>query len=239
MSEKHIESLTVTVGGNQAHYLKAGSGTPVVLIHGGASDSRDWVGTISALDMSYQFYAPDLIGYGQSDRTKSGYYLADFVEFVMGFIQALNLDSPVLVGHSLGGRICLEISLRYPERVSKLVLIDAAGLGGLSRLGRLLHIMFWAERKLLRRPQPYPEILPEDGEGWHWLCLDELPELKVPTLIVWKRHDPYFSLSVPRKAKKLMPDARLVVMPGYGHAPHKQDVEVFSRVLKDFVDGNL
>ena len=239
MSGKHIESLTVTIGENQAHYLKVGSGTPVVLIHGGASDSRDWIGTMSELDVtSYGFYAPDLIGYGQSDRTKNGYYLSDFAEFTRGFIQALNLDSPVLVGHSLGGRICLEVSLRHPGEISKLVLISAAGLGGISKLGRLLHIMFWAERKLLRRPQPYPEILPDDGEGWRWLCLDELPELKVPTLIVWKRYDPYFSLDLPLKAKKLIPDARLLVMPGYGHAPHKQDVEVFSRILRDFLDGN-
>ena len=238
MSRSNIESLTVMLGKNQAHYLKAGSGTPVILIHGGASDSRDWLGTMSALDASYSLYAPDLIGYGRSDRTKSGYYLSDFVEFVMGFIQSLNLGSPVLVGHSLGGRVCLEVSLRYPEKVSKLVLIDVSGLGEVSKIGTIMQTAFWAIRKVLRKRQPYPVILPEDGEGIHWICRNELTGLKTPTLIVWKRYDPYFPLSLALKAKRLIPDVSLVVVPGYGHAPHKQDVDVFNGILRNFLDGS-
>jgi len=231
-----IENLKLKVGDYQAHYLKAGSGPPVVLIHGGASDSRDWVGTMTALSHRYSLYAPDLIGYGQSDRTKEGYYLSDFSEFILGFIETLGLEHPVLVGHSLGGRLCLEIALRHPEKVRKLVLVDTAGLGKVSLWGQILLTAFWAIRKLLRRPQPYPKFLAKDGEDTNWLCLDELPGLEAPTLIIWKRYDPYLPLSLARRAEELIPGAHLMVLPGYGHAPHGQNKETFNRLLIDFLD---
>src|SRR3989304_7889979 len=104
LSEKGIQSLNAKIGAHQAHYLRAGKGPPVVLIHGGASDSRDWIETMAALSHSYTLYAPDLIGYGLSDHNRSGYYLSDFVEFLKAFIQAMGLDSVSLVGHSVGGR---------------------------------------------------------------------------------------------------------------------------------------
>jgi pimeloyl-ACP methyl ester carboxylesterase len=236
MKEAIIESLKLRVGDNQAHYLKAGSGPPVVLIHGGASDSRDWVSTMNALSHRYSLYAPDLIGFGQSDRTKDGYYLSDFSEFVLGFIETLGLERPVLVGHSFGGRLCLEMALRQPEKVRKLVLVDASGLGQVSRLGNVVLTAFWAIRKLLRLRQPYPKFLNKEGEDSSWTCVDELPNLKVPTLIIWKRYDIYFPLSIARRAKELIPEAHLVVLPGYGHAPHGQNQDAFNSRLLDFLD---
>ncbi len=231
-----IESLKLRVGGRQARYLKAGSGPPVVLVHGGASDSRDWAGTMTALSHSYSLYAPDLIGYGLSDRSKEGYYFSEFSEFVLGFIETLGLEKPFLVGHSFGGSLCLEIALRHPEKVSKLTLVDTAGLGKVSGLANFTLIAFWAIRQVLRLKQPYPNFLTRDGEDTSWLCLDELPNLKAPTLIIWKCHDPYFPLGIARRARELIPGARLVVLPGCGHAPHWQNNDAFNSHLLDFLD---
>ena len=231
-----IESLNTKVGVNQAYYLKAGDGLPVLLLHGGASDSRDWIRTITALSDSYSCYAPDLLGYGLSDRANNGYYISDFVEFVTGFIEALGSGPQFLVGHSLGGRVCLEISLKYPEMVRKLVLINTMGFGKISRLGGFLSTSAWAMRKVAGRSQPYPELLTKDGEEPGWICHEELPRLNVPTLIVWRRYDPYFPVALAHNALELIPGARLVVLPGYGHAPHIQKRSSFNRVLRDFLD---
>jgi pimeloyl-ACP methyl ester carboxylesterase len=124
VSSSVIQSLNLKIGERKAHYLKAGSGCPVVLLHGGASDSRDWTETMPALSQSYSLYAPDMLGYGLTDRDKPGYYLSEFVDFTFDFIQTLGLDSVALVGHSIGGRVCLEIALQHPEKVRRLVLID-------------------------------------------------------------------------------------------------------------------
>jgi pimeloyl-ACP methyl ester carboxylesterase len=230
-----VESLKLNVNGHPAHYLKAGIGPPVVLIHGGASDSRDWMHTMINLSHGYSLYAPDLIGFGQSDRNQDGYYLSDFNDFILGFVETLGLERPFLVGHSFGGRLCLEIALQHPEKVRKLVLVDASGLGKISRLGNVVLTGFWVIRKLLRHEQPYPKFLAREGENLQWLCVDELPKLRIPTLLIWKRHDVYLPLTIARRAEKLIPGAKLAVLPGFGHAPHGQNSKAFNNLLLDFL----
>jgi pimeloyl-ACP methyl ester carboxylesterase len=230
-----VETARLNLNGHQAHYLKAGSGDPVVLLHGGASDSRDWLGTLDVLADSYSCYAPDLIGYGDTEATKDGYYLSDFVDFTMGFTEALDLQSSVMVGHSLGGRVCLEIALRHPEKVRRLVLINTAGFSKLGRWGAFMGTLVWQGRRLLRLRQPYPKFLKENGKYSDWVCLKELPRLRVPTLVVWSRHDLYYSLVGARQAVALIPGARLKVLPCRGHAPHVRARDSFNKVLLDFL----
>jgi pimeloyl-ACP methyl ester carboxylesterase len=236
LAQHAIQSLELKVGDHQIHYLRAGDGPPVVLLHGGASDCRDWLGTIAILAHSYSLYAPDLIGFGLSSRDNSGYHLSDFAEFTLGFIQTLGLNSPVLVGHSIGGRVCLEIALRHSEMIRRLVLVNTAGFGRLTHWGIFLGTAIWAMRKILRRPQPYPKFLWKDSEDKDWLCLEELPTLKVPTLIVWNRHDPYHPLGEALRAKELIPDSCLEVFPGYGHAPHVRKSDRFGSLLLSFME---
>jgi pimeloyl-ACP methyl ester carboxylesterase len=230
-----IESLMTTVDGHRARYLKAGSGPPVVLLHGGASDSRDWLDTMAALSSCYTLHAPDMIGFGDSDKSQPGYYLSDFTDFTAGFINELGYDSQVLVGHSLGGRVCIEIALRYPEKVSKLVLIDTVGFGKLARWGMYIGAFMYWLRKVLRMPQPYPRYLKQVHEDREWMCLDMLPQLKPPTLLVWNERDPYYSVSQATRAAELIPQVRLEVFPGYGHAPHMKSKDRFNDLLLDFL----
>jgi pimeloyl-ACP methyl ester carboxylesterase len=233
-----VASLRLDVSGHRVHYLKSGGGPPVLLLHGGASDSRDWLGTMAALSGRFTFYAPDIIGFGQSGRKEAGYYLSEFTDFALDLIGRLALDGLAVVGHSLGARIGLDVALRQPEKVSKLVLIDAAGLGKVTRFGSALMTVFWGLRQLLRRPQPYPRFLHHEGDDPDWACLAELPTLKTPTLLVWKRLDPYLPVAIARRAARLIPGARLEVLPGYGHAPHKQDTKTFVRLLGDFLGSD-
>lgn len=233
-----ISSLALETNGRRTHYLKAGSGRPIVLLHGGASDSRDWLGTMAALSRRFTFYAPDLPGFGKNDRDEAGYYLSDFIEFIEEFINTLHLDNPDIVGHSFGGRIGAGVALLERVKIRRLVLIDCAGFGRVTRFGSSLMTVFWALRRVLRRPQPYPRFLTKDGEDTSWLFMDALPALKKPTLIMWKRHDPYFPVSQAQRAVKLIAGARLEVLPGFGHAPSQQNSEAFNRLLLDFLNGD-
>jgi pimeloyl-ACP methyl ester carboxylesterase len=232
-----IEARQVEIKSHRTHYLKAGSGPPVVLVHGGASDSRDWINTMAALSDRFSFYAPDLIGFGQSERNEKGYYLSDFSDFLVGFIDELQLKNPVLVGHSFGARICLDVAINHQEKIGKLVLIDASGLGKMSPLGNVLFTFFWALRIILRRPQPFPKFLAKEGEDYNRVGSEELQSLKVPTLLIWKSLDPYMPLSRARRAAKMIPGAKLAVVNGYGHAPHQQENnEAFKQILLDFLE---
>jgi pimeloyl-ACP methyl ester carboxylesterase len=231
----NIESVIREINGYRAHYLKAGSGPPVVCIHGGASDSRDWAGTMSSLGDRFSFYALDLLGYGKSERRESGYYLDEFIDFLTGFIDELKLDRPTLMGHSLGGRFCLDTAIKNPERVGKLVLVDTTGLGSMSFFGNALQLFFWGTRKALRLEQPYPNFLLREGEKFDRSYDEDLRRLEIPTLLVWKKLDPYLPVSIARRAERLMPNARLALVGGYGHAPHKKNSEAFSKILAEFL----
>jgi pimeloyl-ACP methyl ester carboxylesterase len=237
MDKNGIESLKIKINGRQAHYLKAGSGPPVVLLHGGASDARDWVSTMTALGGQHTFYALDLLGYGQSERNERGYYLADFTDFLAGFINTLKLEKPALAGHSLGGRFCLDLAIKDPKKVSKLVLVDTTGLGDMSALGNALQLMFWGIRKILRIKQPHPTFRMKEGEKFNRNYDEELRLLKIPTLLVWNSLDPYLPVSIARRAVKKIPGAKLAVVGGYGHAPHKKNSEKFNKILANFLDN--
>lgn len=230
-----VESRGVTARGHRIHYLRAGSGPAVVLVHGGASDSRDWLGTMSALAGRFTLYAPDLIGFGQSQRRQEGYYLADFIEFLEEFIDTLGLEKPSLVGHSFGARLALGVALSRPDKVDKLILTDAAGLGKVSKLGEVVFTAFYRLRRLFGRPQPHPTFLARDGEDPDWACVADLPKIQSPTLIIWKRRDPYLPVANAHRAVTLIPDARLELLPGIGHAPHQSNADAFNRIVGEFL----
>jgi 2-hydroxymuconate-semialdehyde hydrolase len=231
-----VESLKVKAGDDRIHYLKAGGGRPVLFLHGGACDSQDWVDAMTALSGECTSYAPDLVGYGQSDNNRDGYRLSDFVECVLNFMDVLDLRDSVLVGHSLGGRVCLEIALRCPQMLQKIVVVNTAGFSRLARLGDFVATVAWLVRAIGRQPHPYPRMVKEGTRHGDWLCLDRLPNLNVPALIVWSRGDLYYPLAGAIKAADLMPKARLEVLPCYGHAPHRKQRDSFIRLLRGFVN---
>jgi pimeloyl-ACP methyl ester carboxylesterase len=160
------------------------------------------------------------------------------VDSTLEFLGQLQFNSHVLVGHSIGGRVCLEIALRHPEMVSGLVLIDTVGFGRLARWGMYIGALMYWLRRALRVQQPYPRFRKEDGEDRHWRCLGRLPDLTVPTLVVWNKRDPYYPIAQAIAACELIPNATLEVFPGYGHAPHMQRTESFNRLLLDFLGGS-
>jgi len=134
-----IESRWIKAGEVNTHYMVAGEGSPLILLHGGANDWSDWKLNIGPLSQYYRVYAPDLVGYGLSDGPKVEYSMSYFVDFLCNFTQALELKRASLAGYSLGGGIALGLALRFPDRVEKLVLADSMGLGKeINPLGRFV-----------------------------------------------------------------------------------------------------
>lgn len=114
-------------------YLEAGSGDPVVLLHGsgpGVSGRANWQHTIPGLAKHFRIIAPDIVGYGETSRPDDVVYsLSTWSDHVLGLLDALKLDRVSLVGNSLGGRISLDIADRHPDRVSRMVLMGSPGVG--------------------------------------------------------------------------------------------------------------
>jgi len=228
-----IESRWVKAGEVNTHYVVTGKGSPLILLHGGANDWSDWKSNIGPLSQYYRVYAPDLVGYGLSDRPEVDYSMDYFVDFLSNFTQALELKRANLAGYSLGGGIALGFALRFPSRVEKLVLVDSTGLGkDISPLGRFSGTLGTMVGRL-RGQRPPPSLKGTECVTF----LDRLTEVRTPTLIVWGKKDIYLPVAYAYLAHKLLANSRLHVFLRSGHAPHKEKSEEFNQMFLDFLRG--
>ncbi len=120
-------SKQVEVFGQTIHYLEAGSGPNVILLHGLGGEMANWALTVPALATKYHVWVPDQIGFGRSDKPLINYRVATLVEFLNGFCKKTGIGKASIAGNSLGGWTAAAFALAYPEKIDKLVLVDAAG----------------------------------------------------------------------------------------------------------------
>lgn len=114
--------------GVNIHYIDVPGGSPpIVLLHGLSANAHSFGGLIGAgLSPKFRVIAPDLRGRGRSDKPSTGYTMADHARDVLALLDALGLKRVVLGGHSFGGYLAIYIAAKFPERVEKLIVIDAS-----------------------------------------------------------------------------------------------------------------
>ena len=125
-----IEEWRVAVAGLSTHYLTAGHGPPILLLHGDGESAMDWRGAIPAFARSHRVLAPNLPGHGSSARWDGDHSPEFFAGFVRDFLAAVGAAEGVtVVGNSLGGAIAVRYALEHSDRVRALILVDSLGLG--------------------------------------------------------------------------------------------------------------
>jgi pimeloyl-ACP methyl ester carboxylesterase len=117
----------VTVFGFKLHYLEAGHGAPVVLLHGLGGDGSRWGPNIEPLAKDFHVFALDQIGFGESDKPLANYHTGMLVDFLVGFLKATGVPKASLVGNSMGAGVALYTAVHYPEMVDRIVLADGGG----------------------------------------------------------------------------------------------------------------
>jgi pimeloyl-ACP methyl ester carboxylesterase len=110
-------------------YRIAGSGPPVVLIHGMVNSSRHWESVALRLADAYTVIAPDLIGHGDSATPRGDYSLGAHAASIRDVLAAIGVDRATIVGHSLGGGVAMQFFYQFPQRTERLVLVSSGGLG--------------------------------------------------------------------------------------------------------------
>ena len=129
MEKPSVLEQQIQVDGTLTRYLAAGSGPPLVLLHGAGDNARDWSYVLPLLGRSHRALAPDLPGYSPGTNPGTDYSPARLARFVASFMDAVGLDSAAVAGNSLGGLVALQLALSEPERVVALCVVDSAGLG--------------------------------------------------------------------------------------------------------------
>lgn len=118
-------TATCKANGIDLHYLRTGGDKPpVVLLHGLMLNGACWTPLARALERDYDVIMPDARGHGNSAIPDHGYRYDDLADDVIGFIDALGIDQPVLLGHSMGGMTAAVVASRNPERLRGLILAD-------------------------------------------------------------------------------------------------------------------
>lgn len=124
-----FDEQNIVVDGLPTRHLTAGEGPPLVLLHALGESALDWRWVLPALARTHRVYAVDLPGFGYSAKPSAEYSPAFFARFVGAYLDALGLESPAVVGNSIGGLAALRLALSEPARVGALGLVASAGLG--------------------------------------------------------------------------------------------------------------
>jgi pimeloyl-ACP methyl ester carboxylesterase len=124
-----LPAFTLSLHGDDVHYVKAGSGPVLVLIHGILGSRRSWARLVSLLVQDFTVIAPDLLGHGDSAKPRGDYSLGAHAGRLRDLLDALGVERVTLVGHSLGGGVAMQFGWLFPGRCERLVLVSSGGLG--------------------------------------------------------------------------------------------------------------
>ncbi len=261
----------IVAGNIDTFYHEAGAGDPVLLLHGsgpGVSAWANWQHTIRPLAREFRVLAPDIVGYGASTRPDDVHYsLRTWTDHIMAFMDALDIERASVVGNSLGGRIALAMAEQHPDRVTRMVLMGAPGVGmvvtdGLRALRayepspqnmrRLLTEYFAVDTSIITDDlvriryeasadtfDAYRAMFFDPRHAGSELGITEEQVLSIttPSLLVHGREDKVVPLEVAWNMVRLLPDADLHVFARCGHWTQIERAAEFNEIVAAFLRG--
>lgn len=257
------ESRVVLIDGHRIHYYISGpaSGPPIVLVHGLGGRAEDFANLTPYLEKSgYRVYAPDLLGFGQSEEpVDASYSISEQADLMVDFFDAVGLRRTDLAGWSMGGWIAQKVAVDHPDRVSRLVLMDSAGLTVRPTWDTRLFTpttpdeLNRLEALLMPHPPAMPSFVANDilriSASYSWVVKralasmmtakdvtdEDLPSLKMPVLILWGKLDRITPLSEGESIHSLIPQSRLVVASTCGHLAPQSCSKEFGPEITTFL----
>lgn len=221
----------------QLSYVVAGSGFPLVLLHGNGEDHSYFKRQFEPFAQHYRVIAPDTRGHGHTPRGTAPFTLDQFAEDLKGFLDGMDIGRCHLLGFSDGGNIALLFTLKYPEYVEKLV-VNGANLfpAGLLPRERLHDAAVWTAL------QPARLLCPRARKKWELLDLmvtqphirpKPLSALPMPALVVAGSDDLILERHT-RLIAEAIPNSRLLILPG-DHCVARRNWQAFNPAVLDFL----
>ena len=260
---------SVDVHGLRVALRRRGQGEPVLLVHGGMSDSREWTPQVEDLARDYDVIAVDVLGCGGSADPPEDFGPADHAHLLAGTLEALGVSSAHVIGQSLGSVLALALYREHPRSVRSLVLAGAyAGWAGSlppeeveSRTRMVLETLKrpveeWgplflatvhgvdapaevveASMAMLRdvRPEALRRLVVAIASAD---LREMLPSITVPVLLIYGQEDQRAPAAVAAQLHAAIPGARLLVLPGAGHAVNVEAPEEFNTAVRAFLGSS-
>ena len=208
-----------------------------------------------------RFIQLDLPGFGGSEEPREPWNVSAFADFFCKFMQALDIKSASLIGHSYGGRMIIDLATRksIPFEIKKIVLIDSAGIMPQRSAKQKMKITIYKTIKKIADIRVIYALFPELIDEWRSRqgsadyraaspmmrqCLvmavnedmtDKLPQIKNETLLIWGDQDTATPISDAKKMEQLIPGAGLCVLEGCGHYSYLEKPGAFANIMRSFL----
>ncbi len=251
--------MFIEIDGLKINYSDEGEGYPVLLIHGWGSSILPWKPIEKGFE-GYRLIMLDLPGCGESQILNSVWQLSDYCKFILKFLEKLNIQNPILGGHSHGGRICLQLTAEGSVNPPKLILFDSAGIPAKKTFKKRIKIASFKTIKwFLTLPiiKNFSENM-LDAARSHFGSADYrsapevmrrtmvnvikedlrpiMPNILCPTLLIWGENDTDTPLTDAKQMEKLIPDSGLCIIKGADHFSFIRSPYEVIAILKSFLN---
>lgn len=240
---------------SQNIYTKIGTGQNLILLHGWKHDRHTWDSVTPFLQNQFTCWCIDLPGFGENPRPKSVWSIPEYANFVKKFIDENNIKSPILLGHSFGGRVTIELNKILPT-ISKNILYATPGLrqpipafksmaysiyqglkiksksiDGLKVLDR---VNFMRRLRDKLRSDDYKEAGELRDIFMATIKFNLTPSMELinkPTTLLWGENDNVIPIKIAKEMQKIIKNSKLVQIEGLGHLAHLENPRLFSGKL--------
>lgn len=249
--------MLVEIDGIRLHYHVSGQGYPVILLHGWGGSIQSFAPVHAHLEKDFTVYSLDMPGFGDSPEPPVIWGTKEYAELVEKFLHQLNIEKPIIMGHSFGGRLTIRLAAK--QIAKKIILVDSAGIPPKRGMGYYFRVYrFKCLKGILSIPGLHlikPKVLDwyrnkygssdykeTSGvmRGSFIQVVNEdlrplLSEIKVPSLLVWGDNDTATPLSDGQLMEEKIPDSGLVVLKGTGHFSYLEKLGEFLLVIDSFL----
>lgn len=237
-------------------YEIVGKGKPIILLHGWGTSKKTFNSLAEEISTSYEVHLIDLPGFGQSDEPLRPFSLNDYVLFLRDYVMRFKLTSPILLGHSFGGRIAIKYTTLF-EEVDKLILVDSAGIKRISVKSKLKIFKYKLLKrwyKLTKNKQMYHKLITNSGSYDYKVASfimkqtltnivrenlkKSAKKINKETLIIWGKDDKVTPYKDALYLNKHIKNSGLVTFENTGHFPYLENKNQFNLIIKDYLKVN-
>lgn len=255
--------MLINIDGIKTNYVEKGEGNTVLLLHGWGANIKLFDNMINHLSKTHKVYALDMPGFGESEEPKEAWNVDNYVDFVIKFIECMNISKLSILGHSFGGRVIIKMVNRdnLKFKIDKLILVDSAGIKPKSQNKKTFRGEMYKFLKKVVSIKLVKKIFPnaldklkckfgsEDYRAASPMMRDTLvkvvnedltelfPNIKQPTLIIWGDKDEATPISDAYIMNKLIPDSGIVTVENAGHYSFLENHVLVCSVLDSFLGG--